>query len=113
MRKTILPPARSDRVTISATPPAQAQTYKVLYSFTGSLDGSLPQSNLARDTSGSLYGTTGAAVHTGKGPCLRLCLRWIRAESKPSFIMAAALRQREAIDAEGRVVPSRRPSGLD
>jgi len=40
--------------------PAQAQTYKVLYNFTGGGDGGGPQSSLTFDGAGNLYGTTSA-----------------------------------------------------
>jgi uncharacterized repeat protein (TIGR03803 family) len=35
----------------------EAQTYKVLYSFTGNPDGEQPQAGLIRDANGNLYGT--------------------------------------------------------
>jgi uncharacterized repeat protein (TIGR03803 family) len=38
--------------------PAQAQTFKVLYNFTGGADGSRPVSPLTLDAAGNLYGTT-------------------------------------------------------
>jgi hypothetical protein len=37
---------------------APAQTYTVLHSFTGGLDGSQPLTTLTRDAAGNLYGTT-------------------------------------------------------
>jgi hypothetical protein len=43
-----------------------AQTYKVLYSFTGQPDGQLPSSDLILDAEGNLYGTT---VYGGTGDC--------------------------------------------
>ena len=44
---------------VVATPSAQAQTYTVLYSFTGSdVDGSNPAAGLVEDSAGNLYGTT-------------------------------------------------------
>ncbi len=39
-------------------PPAQAQTYTVLYTFTGGTDGGWPYSGVILDNSGNLYGTT-------------------------------------------------------
>jgi len=42
----------------SAIPSAQAQTFTVLYNFTGSSDGANPYAGLFRDTAGNLYGTT-------------------------------------------------------
>lgn len=38
--------------------PAEAQTFTVLHSFTGGLDGGVPSSGLAVDVAGNLYGTT-------------------------------------------------------
>jgi len=39
-------------------PSAQAQTYSVLYNFTGGSDGANPLAGLTMDSSGNLYGTT-------------------------------------------------------
>lgn len=49
--------------------PAQAQTYSVLYSFTGGTDGSLPETALIRDPAGNLYGATvsGGDLYCGAG----------------------------------------------
>ena len=44
---------------------AQAQTYRVLYAFTGGTDGGYPSAGLIRDTAGNLYGTTSG----GGRPC--------------------------------------------
>ena len=41
--------------------PSQAQTYTVLYTFTGGTDGGQPYSGLIRDHAGNLYGTTYAS----------------------------------------------------
>ncbi len=43
---------------IVATPAASAQTYKVLYNFTGGADGANQTAGLTIDGSGNLYGTT-------------------------------------------------------
>ena len=45
-------------VTMCAMQTAQAQSYTVLYSFTGGLDGLLPEGGLTLDAAGNLYGTT-------------------------------------------------------
>jgi len=44
--------------TVVASRPLQAQTFTVLYAFTGGLDGGGPAAALARDGAGNLYGTT-------------------------------------------------------
>jgi uncharacterized repeat protein (TIGR03803 family) len=46
---------------------AQAETYRVLYSFKGGEDGAHPYGGLSRDSAGTLYGTTykGGAYHYG------------------------------------------------
>ncbi len=51
---------------VSVGAPAPAQTFRVLYSFTGQPDGWSPFSGLVRDSTGSLYGTTPVG---GSGPC--------------------------------------------
>jgi uncharacterized repeat protein (TIGR03803 family) len=45
-------------LTVGATPSAEAQTFKSLYSFTGSPDGATPYAGVIRTKSGTLYGTT-------------------------------------------------------
>jgi len=49
----------------SGTPPAGRE--KVIYSFTGSLDGAIPTSDLTLDAAGNLYGTTEYGGGTGNG----------------------------------------------
>ena len=39
------------------TPPAQAQTYRVLYDFSGGADGGIPGAGVTLDAAGNLYGT--------------------------------------------------------
>src|SRR5579863_1815539 len=46
--------------TILATGQSQAQTYTLLYSFTGGSDGKWPYSSLIDDSAGNLYGTASA-----------------------------------------------------
>src|SRR5271165_4687284 len=43
----------------------QAQTYKLLYNFTGQADGLSPEAGLTMDKAGNLYGTT---IYGGTGP---------------------------------------------
>jgi uncharacterized repeat protein (TIGR03803 family) len=43
---------------IVTIPSAWAQTYKVLYSFTGGTDGAFPLAGVIRDSAGNLYGTS-------------------------------------------------------
>jgi uncharacterized repeat protein (TIGR03803 family) len=52
---------------ILATVPAEAQTFHMLYSFSGGNDGAGPAASLFRDKSGNLYGTTvwGGAIGNG------------------------------------------------
>jgi len=45
-------------LTVVAIPWAQAQTFTVLYYFTGSPDGEYPRAGLDLDSAGNLYGTT-------------------------------------------------------
>jgi uncharacterized repeat protein (TIGR03803 family) len=44
-------------LTVIVVQPAQAQTYTVLYSFTGGQDGALPSAGVTMDRAGNLYGT--------------------------------------------------------
>ena len=52
-----------------AMPLAEAQTYTVLYSFTGLKDGGEPYGGLRLDPAGNLYGTT---LYGGTHPCIDL-----------------------------------------
>ena len=54
--------------------PAQAQTYKVLYTFLGGTepDGSTPVAGLVRTSSGALYGTTSLGGTRGGGTVFKL-----------------------------------------
>src|ERR1035438_1232095 len=48
-------------ITVTAQP-ADAQTFQVIHNFSGQGDGSIPLTGLTIDTSGKLYGTTGAGA---------------------------------------------------
>jgi len=52
-------------LTISLTKSVEAQSYRVLYSFTGGADGSAPQAGLTWDSAGNLYGTARSGGQTG------------------------------------------------
>jgi uncharacterized repeat protein (TIGR03803 family) len=57
---------------IVTTQSAQAQTFKVLYNFTGSTDGATPYAPLVRDSAGNLYGTTEAGGASGAGTVFKV-----------------------------------------
>jgi uncharacterized repeat protein (TIGR03803 family) len=50
----------------------QAQTFKVLHTFTGSPDGETPYAALVEDASGNLYGTTEAGGVSGSGAVFKV-----------------------------------------
>jgi uncharacterized repeat protein (TIGR03803 family) len=52
---------------VVASQPAQAQTFTVLYAFTGGADGGYPYAGLIQDASGDLYGTTEGGGASGYG----------------------------------------------
>jgi len=56
---------------VAATQPAQAQTFNVLYNFTGAADGKNPYAGLTMDKAGNLYGTASAGGLYG-GNCHNL-----------------------------------------
>jgi uncharacterized repeat protein (TIGR03803 family) len=55
-------------VTILAPGQSQAQTYTLLYSFTGGSDGKWPYSSLIQDSAGNLYGTASAGGSNCSNP---------------------------------------------
>jgi len=57
--------------TVAATRSAQAQTFSVLYNFTGTPDGATPL-NLIQDTAGNLYGMTGSGGSSDFGTVFKL-----------------------------------------
>ena len=52
--------------------PAQAQTYQVIYNFTGGKDGATPVAGLTMDKRGNLYGTASSDHSTCCGSVFRL-----------------------------------------
>jgi len=57
---------------VVSMPTAQAQTYTVLYNFTGGLDGQAPGAGVTMDRSGNLYGTTYYGGTTTNGAAFKL-----------------------------------------
>lgn len=57
---------------LSLTPAVQAQTYSVLYSFTGQSDGSTPLAGVTMDVAGNFYGTTSVGGQYGFGSVYRM-----------------------------------------
>jgi uncharacterized repeat protein (TIGR03803 family) len=52
---------------LTGTIPVKAQTYSVMYSFTGGTDGAQPYSGVIRDVAGNLYGTARYGGTSGFG----------------------------------------------
>ncbi len=59
-------------LTIAVTQSAQAQTYKVIYNFTGGKDGASPLYGLTFDRAGNLYGTAEYGGTSGDGTVFKL-----------------------------------------
>jgi len=57
---------------VVTAPPAQAQTFTVLYTFTGSSDGKNPFGGVVQDAIGNLYGTTEFGGSSGSGVVFEL-----------------------------------------
>jgi uncharacterized repeat protein (TIGR03803 family) len=55
-----------------AVPSARAQTFTVVYAFTGAADGAEPMGNLITDDSGTLYGTTTSGGGYGWGTVFKV-----------------------------------------
>ena len=55
---------------VLATPSAPAQSFSVLYTFTGAADGFYPNGGLVRDQAGNLYGTTAGLFFEETGETL-------------------------------------------
>jgi uncharacterized repeat protein (TIGR03803 family) len=58
-------------LSLTAIQSAQAQTFTVLYTFTGGTDGATPEAGLVRDAAGNLYSTTyqGGDIQGGNRKC--------------------------------------------
>jgi uncharacterized repeat protein (TIGR03803 family) len=57
---------------IVAIQPAQARSFKVLYSFTNGADGGQPYASLIQDSAGNLYGTTAVGGSSGFGTVFKV-----------------------------------------
>lgn len=62
-------------LTIALAQPARAQTYQVLYSFTGGQDGAYPEAGLTMDGGGNLYGTAYQGGSMNRGTVYKLARR--------------------------------------
>jgi uncharacterized repeat protein (TIGR03803 family) len=62
-------PEQAKAVTV---PPSPDEKFKVIYNFTGGLDGANPQTGLILDAAGHLYGTTSAGGSSGEGTVFKL-----------------------------------------
>ena len=60
-------------VGLAGLPSGWAQTYTVLYTFTGGADGAFP-GGLVQDSAGNLYGTTRGGGLSGYGTVFKFCL---------------------------------------
>jgi len=69
VRSQIAETALASIISLGLIATAQAQTYNVLYNFTGGADGAKPKAGVTLDQAGNLYGTTSAGGHTG-GRCM-------------------------------------------
>ena len=59
-------------LTVLMSPSAQAQTFNVLYNFTGGNNGAAPHAGLTMDKAGNLYGATYHGGGAGYGTVYRL-----------------------------------------
>jgi uncharacterized repeat protein (TIGR03803 family) len=71
-RKTLFAVALICALTVIATKLAQAQTFKVIYTFTGGQDGGGPNAGLTMDRAGNLYGTASGGGAHGYGTVFKL-----------------------------------------
>ena len=59
-------------LTVTLAQPAQGQTYRVVYNFTGAADGGAPMTGLTMDQAGNFYGTTNSGGSGGAGTVFKL-----------------------------------------
>src|SRR5271169_5782679 len=59
-------------LTLVLAQPVQAQTYHVLYNFTGGQDGAYPEAGLTMDSGGNLYGTAYQGGGMNRGTVFKL-----------------------------------------
>ena len=71
-RASVIASAIVFMLTIAATPAAQAQTFNLLHTFTGGIDGTSPASGVTMDRAGRLYGTTQYGGSIGLGSVYQL-----------------------------------------
>ena len=83
---------------VVASQPAQAQTYKVIYNFTGGGDGAQPYAGVTLDKAGNLYGTTFRGGATDNGAVFQLKLKNSNFVFNPLYSFSGA--------ATGRVQPA-------
>ncbi len=62
-------------LTVAVTQSVQAQTYQVLYNFTGGQDGAYPEAGLTMDGGGNLYGTAYQGGSSNRGSVYKLAHR--------------------------------------
>jgi uncharacterized repeat protein (TIGR03803 family) len=72
LRTTVALPAFLLALTFLLLPSAQAQTYSVIYNFTGGTDGAFPEAGLTMDKAGSLYGTAYQGGSSDRGTVFKL-----------------------------------------
>src|SRR5271165_7522543 len=59
-------------LTVVVTQSVQAQTYSVLHTFTGGMDGATPEAGVTLDKAGNLYGTAANGGNTGAGAVFKI-----------------------------------------
>jgi len=62
-------------LSLLGTQSAQAQTFNVIHTFTGGMDGAFPEAGLTLDAAGNLYGTASAGGSSGSGTVYKLAHR--------------------------------------